>query len=340
MIYRSCCSLVLAALLAISAAGAADIHDPALAIPWPAELAGPLKPAATHYEVVKSNYLLDFHGNPYDPDLVIFMAGNQYRVLPDLVAAFREWARQHRSLKMVKLDNIFYATLPPGRLMQAMASGQLVVGNMWFNVKPGGLWPDVFMAGPRQQKRLFEEGLIDNYTIYARNRGAVLLVQAGNPRNIVSVRDLLRDDVRVAISSPQREPASFESYANTLRGQGGTTLPQQVLLKPTTVSPAVVHHRENPQLIADGKADVAPMYFHLGDYLKRTMPQLFDYVALPPENNFIDSLGIARIKTTTRVPAAQAFIEFMRTDIAAGVYERHGFNFASPAERVVAIVPR
>ncbi len=154
------------------------------------------------------------------------------------------------------------------------------------------------------------------------------------------MKDLLRDDVRVAISSPQREPASFESYANTLRGQGGTALPQQVLAKPTTVSPAVVHHRENPQLIADGKADVAPMYFHLGDYLKRTMPQLFDYVALPPENNFIDSLGIARIKTTTRVPAAQAFIEFMRTENAAMIYERHGFNFATAAERAVVIVPR
>ena len=49
VIYRSCCLLALATLLAITAAGAADIHDPALAMPWPAELAGPLKPAATHY---------------------------------------------------------------------------------------------------------------------------------------------------------------------------------------------------------------------------------------------------------------------------------------------------
>jgi len=86
------------------------------------------------------------------------------------------------------------------------------------------------------------------------------------------VKDLLRNDIRVAISSPQREPASFESYANTLRSQGGAALLQQVLAKTTTISPTVVHHRENPQFIADGKADVAPMYFHFGDYLKRTMP--------------------------------------------------------------------
>ncbi|MEP6605185.1 MAG: hypothetical protein ABJA60_03605 [Nitrosospira sp.] len=48
---------------------------------------------------------------------------------------------------------------------------------------------------------------------------------------------MLRGDVRVAIPSPQRDPASFESYANTLRGQGGATLPEQVLARPTMVSP-------------------------------------------------------------------------------------------------------
>jgi molybdate transport system substrate-binding protein len=220
-------------------------------------------------------------------------------------------------IQTTQAGQLFYATLPPGRLMEAMVSGQLIIGNMWLDIRPGQLWPDIFMTGPRQQKRLFEDGLIDSYTIYARNRGAVLLVRAGNPKNIVSVKDLLRNDIRVANSSPQREPASFESYANTLRGQGGTALPQPVLAKTTTISPTVVHHRENPQFIADGKADVAPMYFHFGDYLKRTMPQLFDYITLPPENNFIDSLAIARIKTAARKGASGAFIEFMRTDAAA-----------------------
>ncbi|SEK85277.1 molybdate ABC transporter substrate-binding protein [Nitrosovibrio tenuis] len=332
MTCRLHCLFIITALM-ISNVEASDTYDPTEAIPWRAERPGPLKPNATHYEVAKSNYLLDFHGNPNEPDLAIFMAGNQYRAVPDLIAAFREWARQQDSFKMLKLDNIFYATLPPGRLLDAMASGQLVVGNMWFDVRPGRLWPDVFMTGPRQQKRLFDDGHIDSYTIYARNRGIVLLVRAGNPKNITSVKDLLRNDVRVAISSPQREPASFENYAKTLRGQGGTELPRQVLAKSTTISPRAVQHRENPQFIADGKADVAPMYFHLGDYLKRTMPHLFDYVVLPPESNYVDSLGIAKIKGTKRETAAQAFIEFIRTDAAAAIYEQHGFDFVAPAER-------
>jgi len=60
---------------------------------------------------------------------------------------------------------------------------------------------------------------------------------------------------------------------------------------------------------------------------------------LPPENNFIDSLAIARIKTAARKGASGAFIEFMRTDAAAAIYERHGFDFAPLEERANAIVP-
>ena len=62
-----------------------------------------------------------------------------------------------------------------------------------------------------------------------------------------------------------------------------------------TVSPAAVHHRENPQFIYDGFADVAPMYFHFGEYLKKRMPEHFDYVALPAEGNFRDELAVSML---------------------------------------------
>jgi hypothetical protein len=146
----------------------------------------------------KSNVVLDFHGSFQDPDLVIFMAGNQYPVLPDLVAAFRGWIAAQPQHTGVKVDRIFYTTTPPGRLIDAMQAGQL------------------------------------------------------------------RDDVRVALSSPVREPASYESYSATFRAQGGQQFPDLVLKKATTISPVAVHHRENPQFIYDGIADVAPMYYHFG----------------------------------------------------------------------------
>jgi molybdate transport system substrate-binding protein len=300
---------------------------------WPPELPNATLPGASFYVSDKANVVLDFHGSIQDPDLVIFMAGNQYPVLPDLIAAFRDWLRTQPSHQDVKAERIFYATTPPGRLIDAMQAGQLLLGNFWLDVRPDKLWPDVFMTGPRQQRRLQAAKYLDGWSVYTRNRGMVLLVAAGNPKNIRGIRDLLRDDVRVALSSPTREPASFDSYASTLRAQGGPQFPDLILKKRNTVLPVAVHHRENPQFIYDGVADVAPMYFHFGEYLKKQMPKHFDYVALPSEGNFRDELAIALINNAPRRAAAAAWIEFIRSDVAAAVYYRYGFDYITAQDR-------
>ena len=188
------------------------------------------------------------------------------------------------------------------------------------------------MTGPRQQRRLQAAKFVDGWSVYTRNRGMVLLVRAGNPKNIHGLQDLARDDVRVALSSPVREPASFESYSNTLRAQGGAGFPDRVLRKKNTVSPVAVHHRENPQFLYDGAADVAPMYYHFGEYLKKRMPEHFDYVSLPSEGNSRDELAISMIRNAPRRPAAAAWIEFIRSDAAAAVYQRYGFDAVTAEE--------
>jgi ABC-type molybdate transport system substrate-binding protein len=300
---------------------------------WPPELPQGLLPHPSTYVSEKSNVVLDFHGSVQDPELVIFMAGNQYRAVPELLVAFRTWIRTQPLHRDAKVERVFYATTPPGRLIDAMDSGQLVLGNFWVDVRPNKLWPDVFMTGPRQQRRLRKANYIDNWSVYTRNRGVVLLVRAGNPKRIRGIQDLMRDDVRVALSSPDREPASYESYSNTLRAQGGTQFPELVLKKSTTVFPVTVHHRENPQLIYDGLADVAPMYFHFGDYLKTHMPKHFDYVTLPDKGNFRDELAISLIRNAPHKAAALAWIDFIRSDAAAVIYNRNGFEYADPIER-------
>jgi len=322
-----------AAAFLCSCAGTA-ISQTLRPLPWPTELPRELLPKASLYVSEKSNLLLDLHGSIQNPDLVIFMAGNQYRVLPELVSTFREWLRGQSGHGGLRVDQIFYATMPPGRLIDAMQGGQLVLGNFWLDVRPDKLWPDVFMTGARQQRRLRAAKYVEKWSVYTRNRGTVLLVRAGNPKNIRGLADLLRDDVRVAISSPVREPASFESYANTLRAQGGSGFPDLVLRKPSTISPTVVHHRENPQFIYDGAADVAPMYYHFGDYLKTHMPEYFDYVPLPAEGNYRDELAVSLIRNAPHKAAAAAWIDFMRSDAAASVYNRNGFEYASAEERV------
>lgn len=58
----------------------------------------------------------------------------------------------------------------------------------------------------------------------------------------------------------------------TLQQQRRQAFTDKVFAKPSAVLSHVVHHRENPPFMADGQADVAPTYWHFGDYLKKTFP--------------------------------------------------------------------
>lgn len=111
-----------------------------LALPWPKEVPQDLSPEDTRFEVPASNIVLDLHGSPLAADFVLFMAGNQYMVLPELVRAYVAY-RRHAT-------RVFYATTPPGVLINAMDSKRLVFGNLWLDLDQ--LWPDVFLTGPRQ----------------------------------------------------------------------------------------------------------------------------------------------------------------------------------------------
>src|SRR5690242_2321725 len=103
------------ALLCLCAGVAAA--EPRGALPWPPELPSAALPGASLYVSEKSNIVLDFHGSVQDPDLVLFMAGNQYRAIPDLIAAFREWLPSQLEFRAVRAERVFYATTPPGRLI-------------------------------------------------------------------------------------------------------------------------------------------------------------------------------------------------------------------------------
>ncbi len=63
------------------------------------------------------------------------------------------------------------------------------------------------------------------------------------------------------------------------------------------------------------------------------VPKYFDYVTLPVEGNFRDALAISMIRNALHREAAAAWIDFIRSDTAAAVYDRHGFDYAAAEER-------
>lgn len=54
----------------------------------------------------------------------------------------------------------------------------------------------------------------------------------------------------------------------------------------------------------------------------------------------IEELGIAKIRTAQHPLAAQTWVEFIRTDTEVGIFNRHGFDYAPVAERVVKVTPK
>ncbi|MEN8129630.1 MAG: substrate-binding domain-containing protein [Pseudomonadota bacterium] len=63
----------------------------------------------------ETEIITQFHGNPDKADLTLFMAGNQFVVMDNLIAEFKK--------QYPKYDNIHYVTIPPGKELQWILQG-------------------------------------------------------------------------------------------------------------------------------------------------------------------------------------------------------------------------
>jgi hypothetical protein len=285
---------------------------------WPEEgiLSGDDTPEWGH---AGSNLLLDFHGDPLAARLVVFSDGNHNMAL---LEALRSFQGQNPGV-----GHIFYATTPPGPLVRLLRRGRLRIGSLILSIRP-----HVFIGPPNVLNGLVEEGYMQRHMPFMRNRGNVLLVEKGNPRNIRGVRDLARDGIRLFFSNPETERISYSGYIDTIRGiasREGVDL--EVLLEGKgVVYGESIHHREAPQAVADGSADAAVVYYHLALHYTRVFPQLFEIVPLggsaedprPVPENVISRTNVGRIGDGGEWGGR--LIGFLASDTVSDIYYRHG----------------
>ena len=99
--------------------------------PWSKGANDPAGQQGYVFRVPDVDNVPDLHGNPSDAKLVIFIGGNQFFVLPQLITAFEQ---HHPELK----GHIFYETLPPGILRKQIAAHDAItLGNLTIQV--GGM---------------------------------------------------------------------------------------------------------------------------------------------------------------------------------------------------------
>ena len=266
--------------------------------------------------------------------LVIFTEGNHLMVLSsdDIAGAFPSWAKSQPQYADLDLTNVILATLPQPILVQMIRAGGVALGNLTLEVsRRSGFYPDIFMGYPESLRQLRKLGVIDSQAwFFSKNRGIALLVRKGNPLGITGLGDVVGSEVRIALPDSGDVRASCLAAADELLGNSGAMalLAAEVPSFPGRLG---IMHRDLPEMIARGYADVALTWHHLVSYWARIFPDHFEFVDIPGVERFSTQIALARVNDPLRPQATKAFDEFLFSR-ARDVYPRYNFARMTDAE--------
>jgi molybdate transport system substrate-binding protein len=253
----------------------------------------------------------DLFGDINDPQLVIFFAGNQFMCIDDLLAAFKKEYPQYQ--------RIFAETLPPGILAKQIEGGSLTVGNMRITLQP-----DVYTAGKSRIVQM--NNSFNDTATYAFNKLAIM-VQAGNPKQIHSLRDLGRDDVKVSMPNPAWEGIA-EKIEEAYKKAGGEELKNKIMVSKVADSSThltQIHHRQTPMRIMYEQSDAGPVWYSEAWY-QQMIHHPIEMVMIPDKENISATYMAGVLKNAPHPQAAKDFIKFLNSDIAKIIYKKYGFE--------------
>jgi hypothetical protein len=265
------------------------------------------------------------------PSLVLFTEGNHLMVLlsDDIIGAFPSWAKSQPQYADLDLDNIVVVTVPQPIVVKMMRTGGIALGNLVLEVsRKSGFYPDVVMAGPEPLRQVRTLGAIESQArFFSRNRGFALLVRKGNPLGIRELVDVARSGARIALPEAVSEPEARARYRAAVDDLMGKQAADDLFAAETPHFPGRIGivHRDLPEMVARGYADVALTQYHLISYWTRIFPNHFDLVPILDAERFFVKIAFGRVTDPLRPRALMAFDEFF-FGRAKEVYPR--FDFA------------
>lgn len=278
--------------------------------PW-----NPPPQGGEHFSVAPVDLVADLHGDIVDPQLVVFFAGNQFMVVHDLVAAFKQQYPQYQ--------RIFVETLPPGILARQIEKGSLVMGNLRIALKP-----DVYTAGKGAiADRQKEHGWFADTADYARN-GLAIMVPQGNPGHVQGLEDLGRAGLRVSMPNPEWEGIG-KQILSSYRKAGGEKLVEAVMQTKVADGSTFLthmHHRQSPLRVLQGKSDAAPVWETEVYFQQHILHHPVEGVEIPASQNTIATYTAGLMKNAPHPEAARDFFKFMTSDRALAIYGKYGFH--------------
>jgi hypothetical protein len=200
--------------------------------------------------------------------------------------------------------------------------GRLQLGNFVLSVTP-----HLFIAPPQVLDGLVEEGYMTDHKPFVRNQGNVLLVKRGNSKGITGVDDLKRPGITLFLSNPDTEMASHRVYRDTLINLSGDPEIEGGL---NIVYGQRIHHREAPEALMRGQADVAVVFYHLALHFTRRFPNEFEMVPLggttekpdPRPGNHLASTHVGLIGAGG--VHGESLLDFLTSKAVQAIYRHHG----------------
>ena len=289
-------------IVALSAKAQNHQFDP----PW-----NPPLPGGVNFTVKGVDNVPDIYGDVNDPQLVIFMGGNQFMVLDDLLAAFRK--------KYPQYQRILVETLPPGLLFEQIKTGSLVIGNMRISIKP-----DIYTAGKNKIEE--NKNMFDRTDAFTATKLA-LMVQKNNPEKIKGLEDLKKDKIR--ISMPNKK---FEGIGKTIEEAyikaGGEKLHHEIMVdkvKDNTTFLTQIHHRQSPMRILYNQSDVAPVW-ETEIFYQKSLGHKVDMVSIPEKYNKLSVSMAGLLKDASHKEAANHFMDFLISQESQSIFKKFGFK--------------
>jgi len=294
---------------------------------WP--LVNPPQPGLRTF-AGHTNTVMDIVGHlGIPPSLVIFSEGNHLMALlsDDITGAFPAWAKAQPAYAELKLDNVVVVTLPQPIVVQLLRTSAVALGNLTIDFsRASGLYPDIVMGGPAPLRELRTLGVVEPRARYfSRNRGRALLVRKGNPLGIRGLADVARVGARVAQADAVEAGARAGNRA-AIEGLIGTSAADAFFANEVERFPGRlgITHRDVPEMVARGYADVGLTQYHLISYWTRTFPSHFELVSIAGAERFAVQIAFGRVVAPPRPRAAKAFEEFFFSR-ARDVYPRYDF---------------
>lgn len=314
-LFHAAAAALLCCVQSVSFASPSSVSDDVLP-PWQHGRNNDALIRGLEFTVPQVDVLADFHGDVTAPQLVLFVGGNYFFVMAPLVEQFEKDNPELRG-------KLFWETIPPGLLVKQIdAGGTITVGNMTWTVKP-----DVYFAGLGQVQSLIKQGKLQGPAIPYVTNQLTIMVRAGNPKKVTSLKDLGNPDLRLAMPNPEFEGVA-QQIKSSLKRAGGDALVTAVYNDKVHAGSTVlthIHHRQTAVFLMQDRADAGVLWKSEAIFQEQIGHPL-SHVDIPASENTTETYAGAVASNAPHPEAAKKWLEFIRSPSAMRIFERYGFG--------------